>query len=729
MKLSAIEKQPAPNRLLTIGVAITTAALLWMAFAEYVQYRFNSIDLPQQIRTSQLSQLISRINEVQGMLLVMAVETGDPRWEKRFRDMEPEEEVAIQEATALATSVAGRSGVAQMEAADHKLLEVEDRIFELVRSRNLDQARALLHGNTYEAQNRVYSMGLALVASELDALVKTSLRVERENTLRNMLVAVGVTFVLLVGWVFLLRTFSGWQAALGEANSKLKRDMLEIQRLDKVKSEFVSTVSHELRTPLTSIRGSLGLIAGGVAGKLPDAASGLVDIAKNNCERLIRLINDILDTEKIESGQMRFEPRVLELRPLLEQALTANASFAAQHNVKVNLEAPEESLRADVDGDRLTQVITNLLSNAVKFSPSGGAVRVHVARAGDRVRIEVIDCGPGIPDAFRHRIFEKFSQADSSDTRPKGGSGLGLNISKAIVERLGGKIGFTTEVGVGTTFHFELPLWMGKSAVSIVAKAPRALATPRILVCEDDRDIAQLLVMILERAGYDADLAYSAAEAQERLAAQPYAAMTVDLKLPDLDGITLIRELRRQPHTADLPIIVVSAKAEEGRIKLNGETLSVADWMGKPIDESRLIMNIHKAVDDMKPGGPHLLHVLHIEDDPDVQRIVATLSQGFANFEFAATLTEARARLHERKFDLVLLDIMLPDGSGWSLIDDINGLSPAPPVVVFSAKDPTKAESARAAAVLVKSRTSNEELLETIHRVLERAAVPATVGS
>ncbi len=234
-------------------------------------------------------------------------------------------------------------------------------------------------------------------------------------------------------------------------------DITELKRIDRMKSEFVSTVSHELRTPLTSIRGSLGLISGGAAGEVPDGIKKLLDIAKSNCERLIRLINDILDIEKIESNKLHFELADVQLRPLLMQALAANEAYGADKAIKLSLDFPGQDRLVHVDSDKLMQVMTNLLSNAMKFSPQGASVNIRVADCPFGVRIEVRDEGPGIPAEFRHRIFQKFSQADSSDTRQKGGSGLGLSISKALIERFGGRLGFQGNRGAGTTFFFELP--------------------------------------------------------------------------------------------------------------------------------------------------------------------------------------------------------------------------------------------------------------------------------
>ena len=238
----------------------------------------------------------------------------------------------------------------------------------------------------------------------------------------------------------------------------LGADVTELKRLERMKGEFISTVSHELRMPLVSIRGTLGLIAGGVAGELPSMVKSLVGIATNNSERLIRLLNDIIDSETIESGTMHFELRPVELLPLLAQAVAANEGFASQHNVKLLLDGPEEAVSVNTDPGRLSQVIANLLSNAVKFSPPAAKVRIRLLRPDNgRVRVEVADSGPGIPEEFGKRIFESGPQAGAPDTQLKDGAGLGLTISHAIVARMGGSMGFTADAGKGSVFFFELP--------------------------------------------------------------------------------------------------------------------------------------------------------------------------------------------------------------------------------------------------------------------------------
>ena len=495
----------------------------------------------------------------------------------------------------------------------------------------------------------------------------------------------------------------------------LGADITELKRINRMKTEFISTVSHELRTPLTSIRGSLGLVLGGVAGELPDAVKSLLDIANNNCERLIRLINDILDSEKIESGKMQLELKVVNMAQLVQQAMTANEGFADQHGVRLVLQAPDDSLQASVDSDRLVQVVTNLLSNAVKFSPPDGTVTVKVLQVAQGVRVEVIDCGPGIPDEFRDRIFEKFSQADASDSRQKGGTGLGLNISQALVHKMGGQIGFASRAGAGSTFFFELPEWRNpEPAVQLPPAAVQPVrARPRILVCESDPDVARLIRMMLEKAGFDSEMVHDASQALERVVLGGFVALTVDLNLQG--SAAFINTLCADERTRHLPVVAISAMAGEGRLQFNQKLLTVSDWLEKPIDESRLVHSVRRAVASSKSAKPRILHV---EDDPDIQSIVAAIVQDNAVFEFSATLHEARARLRENSFDLILLDLALGKDSGWSLFEDIDQLTPRPPVIVFSASDEDPAQRKKVAAVLVKSNTSNTELLNAIQRAL-----------
>jgi len=254
------------------------------------------------------------------------------------------------------------------------------------------------------------------------------------------------------------------------------RDLTERKKVDRLKSEFIATVSHELRTPITSIRGSLSLVLGGVAGEVPRETQMMLEIAHNNSVRLLHLVNDILDMEKIEAGKMVFNMKPLDITEVVAQSIAANQGYADQHQVRFVLAPASQAAMVNADSDRLSQVMANLLSNAAKWSNPDDEVSIAVRRERDKVRVAVTDHGSGIPEEFRERIFSKFSQADGSDSRNKStGTGLGLSITKKIVEHLGGDIGFDSQVGVGTTFYFDLPVLENlprKEALSGAAASP-----------------------------------------------------------------------------------------------------------------------------------------------------------------------------------------------------------------------------------------------------------------
>ena len=313
-------------------------------------------------------------------------------------------------------------------------------------------------------------------------------------------------------------------------------DISERRRVEKLQSEFVSTVSHELRTPLTSIRGSLGLVANGVTGPLAKETQEYIDIALVNTERLVRLINDILDIEKIHSGALQLRPVAVDLAAAVRQSIDTNATFAAGYHVTLVLTEPTEKGQVAVDQDSLAQVLTNLLSNAAKFSPPGESVAVSVQRRGHWLRVEVADRGPGLPEAFRNRIFQRFAQAAGSSTRSKSGTGLGLAISKALVEQMHGRIGFDSVEGQGSTFYCEFPC-LGM-AEPIQARQPH-LSGPRLLHVEDDEDICRVIRRTLP-AHWTVLQAGTAATATEALSQAQFDLILLDLALPDHGAIKLL---------------------------------------------------------------------------------------------------------------------------------------------------------------------------------------------
>jgi signal transduction histidine kinase len=224
-----------------------------------------------------------------------------------------------------------------------------------------------------------------------------------------------------------------------------------------MKNEFVSTVSHELRTPLTAIRGALALTGSGALGKLPEAAGDMVAVAERNSQRLLSLINDLLDMEKLLIGKMPFNLQWQALKPLIQTSVRENQPFAEPYQVVLCFDDNSQEMDVNVDSVRFEQVMANLLSNAIKFSPVGAEVLITLEVTSECVRVIVSDQGPGVPDEFRDHIFQKFSQADSSDSRQRGGTGLGLAITREIIENMNGRVDFNSIPDKGSQFFIELP--------------------------------------------------------------------------------------------------------------------------------------------------------------------------------------------------------------------------------------------------------------------------------
>lgn len=487
------------------------------------------------------------------------------------------------------------------------------------------------------------------------------------------------------------------------------RDMSERKKVDRMKSEFVASVSHELRTPLTSIAGSLGLLSNGAGGEIPDRAARLVSIAASNADRLVRLINDILDIEKIDAGRMNFDNRIVSLSGIVSKAVEVNRPYAQRLGVDIVIEGDDKNAVVWADPDRLMQVLTNLISNAAKFSPEGKFVIVRIQAGEMEHRVSVSDDGPGIAPQFADRIFKRFAQADSSDARQKGGTGLGLAIVREITQRLGGRIGYENVPGAGARFNLDLP----------VTHEDSSDAVDRILLCAQDPAVAEALSRALLETGFPCDIATSTADAKVAAARTSYRVVLVESNIPSGGGIALVREMREDLGLTDTPILMISADGEHGDVA--GEVLRIAEWLPKPASLEQVVAAVNRAIEHLRSDS--LPHVLHIEDDPDIVRLVEAAFESKAELTSAPSIARARIAISQAKVDLAILDLGLSDGSGLALLSDLAEAPGGPiPVIIFSAQDADPEIAARVQAYLTKSQTPIERLVRTVIRLARPGA-------
>jgi signal transduction histidine kinase/CheY-like chemotaxis protein len=547
--------------------------------------------------------------------------------------------------------------------------------------------------------------------------------------------------VLLVAFLRVQRTNRDLTDQLAQAREQQHQHTLQLthrSELDTLKDEFISTVSHELRTPLTSIRGALGLLSSGIIGDVDAKALNLLRIAVTNTDRLIRLINDILDLERMESGRAPLQIRRCSLRDLAQQAIDTMTPMADANTVHLALEpstvaqtAYPEALFFDGDSDRILQVLTNLLSNAIKFSPAASTVRIHTEAASDSILLKVVDEGRGIPSDKLDSIFDRFQQIEPSDARQKGGTGLGLAICRSIVQQHSGSIWAQRNLGPGTTLYMMLPRTTRATDVAVPAQLP-----PRgegaILVCDDDAGIRTVVAEHLTRQGYTVVEASSGEQALILAAEHHVEAILLDLYMPGLSGWETLQRLRNNPVTANIPVVVLSVLSSTLRPQLTGDAQG---WVQKPFNENLLFAELGRVLHQGE--GP--AYVLLVEDDEDLASVLtASFQDAAVHVDHAATRQQAIRQCITRPPDLLILDLTLPDGDGFSLVEWLRQQPTlrTMPLVVYSGREMSEGEMAKLrlgpTEFLTKAKVQPQEVeelvLSMVHRLRTKFADLATAG-
>lgn len=483
------------------------------------------------------------------------------------------------------------------------------------------------------------------------------------------------------------------------------RDFTREAEIDQMKSDFVSIASHELRTPLTSIKGYIDLVMQGSAGAINDKQTEFLQVAKNNTERLHELVKDLLDVSKIESGKIDLDVQLVSIKEQIDYAINSVGRQFKNRDLTLTVDLPEDLPKVFGDPNRITQILINLLSNAYKYTPAGGAT-VRAQQTGNAVQIDVVDTGLGIGEDDQEKLFTRFFRADSSAVRKQAGTGLGLSITKSLVEVHGGEIWVSSEINVGTTISFTLPLPEGLTTKShkplkneTKTIKPDAMPTPEkaqvkqngthIMVVDDDIEIARLFQHRLQDEGYQVTIQSSTENLLETVREIKPDLITLDL-LMDEDGLIILEKLKGSPDTDGIPVVVISVVTESEK----GISLGAADFLTKPVDREALLDSVERIFDQLdkpKMGSK----ILVVDDDKDIAN---WLKHALDYYGFDVSTAhdgyECLDAVAESIPDLILLDMMMPNMDGTTTIRKLRETDHSRhiPVIVLSANPPKDGE-------------------------------------
>jgi PAS domain S-box-containing protein len=510
-------------------------------------------------------------------------------------------------------------------------------------------------------------------------------------------------------------------AAQEKRAAELELRQKQAEEASRLKSEFLANMSHELRTPLNAIIGFAELLHDGRVGPVEPRQQEFLEDILTSGRHLLQLINDILDLSKVEAGKMDFFPEEVDVRRVFSEVVSILRSTAAAKRIAVDVTVEPEIAKVTIDAARLKQVLYNYLSNALKFTPEGGAVKVIAAcESDDSWQLRVEDNGVGIAPADLDRLFVEFQQLESGITKSHGGTGLGLALTKRLVEAQGGSVGVESELGAGSRFHAVLPRqWDGVvTPPRLDVTSPADRGAPVILVVDDDPNDRQTIEAALVEAGYRVESAATGARAIEMLAERRYDAVTLDIILPDMTGLDVLASLRSNDKHPDVPVIVITVVKEHA-----AAGFVVSGVLPKPIDANELLSILGRAGVPPRPGAC----VMVIDDDAaSLKLMAATLDALHYRPRCYATAELALAAIPHDAPQAVIVDLMMPGMDGFEFLTRFRGMREHRdvPVLVWTVKDLTQSELARihasAASVVAKGKGASD-LLATIGAHLSRS--------
>ncbi|WP_321493395.1 response regulator [uncultured Desulfobacter sp.] len=511
---------------------------------------------------------------------------------------------------------------------------------------------------------------------------------------------------------------------LTRKNIELEHQQKQVEEANRLKSEFLSNISHELRTPLNSVNALSRVLMTQAGEKLTPEENNYLEIIERNGKRLLALINNILDLSKIEAGKVELDCTRFSLEGVVDNIVESLSPLARNKNIRLDVRLPETLPQLESDEAKVHQILENIIANAVKFTERGG-VSVSALERNGHVEITIEDSGIGISSKDLKTIFEEFRQSDGTTTRKYEGTGLGLAIAHKAVRLLGGDINVSSVVDQGSRFIVNLPVSPSRpSREPLPIHSLPAVPTrqwPSILIVDDDPKTRDLLSDAFQKQGYNTLTAATGRQALNYAKTHSLLAITLDVIMPEMDGWEVLSQLKKDPDTAEIPVIIVTVSDDRN----TGFALGAVGYVNKPLDREQLLSEIRKIY-------PTLPSTVMLVDDNDTERNQAALwlTREGVQVMTANSAEQCLDLLESQKPDIMVIDLIMPGMDGFALIKAVraNPETTGIPVLVLTAKDLTPQEkkilTMNASTILLKSPECSEQLFEQINTILKNAIQP-----